>query len=158
MSLGYRRQVVPNSMPSVDTAGLRVRAGLVTADRLRRTRARQRRAWRAAPYMAASSLCAGLVGGIRGWSTIVPLALLGAGFCGLAAYAFFTRRSRQVSDAVAAAIDRDAGLDGELRSAHWFAARQQREAWADFHVNRAADRIASFDWGRLYPRPTDRRA
>jgi hypothetical protein len=156
-ALRYRRYVVRNSGPSPDSAAC-VRAGLAVADRLRRSRDRKRRAWRGAPFVAAFSLCAGLIGVVRHWSGLVPPALLAAGFVLLIAYGCLTRRTRNISDAVAAAIDRDAGLDGELRSAHWFAARDTRDHWADFHVDRAADRIASFDWASVYPPPRDRRA
>jgi len=143
---------------SLDTAGTRLRAGLATADRLRRLRGRRRRAWRAAPYVAAFALCAGLIGGLKSWPVVLPLTLLGAGLCLLAAYGCLARRTRNISDSVAAAIDADAGLHGELRSAHWFAARDTHDAWADFHVDRAADRTASIDWSTVYPPPTDRRA
>jgi hypothetical protein len=157
-SLRYRRQVVHGSTPSRESAATRFRASLAAADRLRRARDRRRRAWRGAPYVAALSLCIGLLGEIREWSAVLPLTLLGAGLSILTVYACLTRRGRAVSDPLAAAIDRDAGLDGELRSANWFAARETRDGWADFHLDRAADRIASLDWARIYPSLTDRRA
>jgi hypothetical protein len=137
---------------------MRLRGSLSDADRFRRRRDRQRRAWRAAPYLSALSLSVGLVGGIRGWSAVLPLALLGTGLWVLAAYALFSRRTRDIPDAVAAAIDRQAGLDGELRSANWFVTREKLDAWAEFHVDRAAERVRSFDWGSVYPPATDRRA
>src|SRR5581483_4251341 len=56
-----------------------------------------------------------------------------------------------------------AGLNGELRSAHWFAAQRAGEAgweagqtasgWAAFHVAQAAERATAVDWQRLYPAP-----
>ncbi len=137
---------------------MRLRGSLSDANRFRRARDRRRRAWRAAPYLAALSLSIGLLGGIRGWPPVLPLALLGTGLCVLAAYALFSRATRDIPDAVAAAIDREAGLDGELRSANWFTTRAALDAWAEFHVDRAADRVRSFDWASVYRPATDRRA
>jgi hypothetical protein len=108
--------------------------------------------------VAAFGLCAGLIGGVRGWSVAFPLTLLATGFCVLVVYACLTRRTRTIPDTVAAAIDADADLHGELRSANWFAASDLRDGWAAFHVDRAADRIAAIDWSSIYPRRTDRRA
>lgn len=142
--------MVRDSASSSETAGTRLRTAVAGADRLRRARERQRRAWRSAPYVAAASLCAGLLGAVRGWPAVLPPELLVAGLGVLIAYAYLTRRSRTISDRAAAAIDADAGLNGELRSAHWFAARDTHDPWADFHVERAADRLAAFDWPRVY--------
>jgi hypothetical protein len=149
---------VPDFTSSPGTAAIRLRGSLSDANRFRRARDRRRRAWRAAPYLAGLSLSIGLVGGIRGWSPVLPLALLGTGLCLLAAYALFSRGTRDIPDAVAAAIDREAGLDGELRSANWFATREALDAWAEFHVDRAAERVRSFNWASVYRPSTDRRA
>jgi len=105
------------------------------------------------------SLCAGLIGGLTHWPGLVGPAILAAGFLVLITYACMARRRpRSISDGLAAAIDRDAGLHDELRSAAWFATRETRDGWTDFHVDRAADRIASVDWPRLYPSPANRPA
>jgi hypothetical protein len=81
-----------------------------------------------------------------------------AGVAGLALYAYISRRARTVSDSVASTIDADAGLAGELRSARWFADRELRDAWAQFHVDRAAERLSRIDWTALYPPRGARRA
>ena len=60
-------------------------------------------------------------------------------------------RRRQTTDAIAAAVDRDAALRGELRSAHWFESQRRRRRLDAFHVDRAADRAAGVDWTGLYP-------
>ena len=52
---------------------------------------------------------------------------------------------------MASAIDADAGLGGELRSASWFAASESRNPWTELHIERAADRMHSVDWSQLYP-------
>ena len=88
---------------------------------------------------------------------MVPAAVLGAGAAALAVYAVASRRGQPVSDAAATAIDADAGMAGELRSAAWFAARGRRDDWADFHIERAASRLRAVDWRQLYP-PVQARA
>ena len=81
----------------------------------------------------------------------MPVLVLLVGACALILFAFFSRRRRPVSDAVAKAIDVDAGSRGELRSANWFAARETRDAWADFHLARAAEHLQRINWSELYP-------
>jgi hypothetical protein len=56
-----------------------------------------------------------------------------------------------VSDAIAAGIDDAARLGGELRSATWFASRETRDAWAEYHLDRAARRLGAADWAVLFP-------
>ena len=86
-----------------------------------------------------------------GWSAWTPALVLLAGAAALIVYILIATRARSLSDPAAAAIDRDAELGGELRSASWFAARDARDAWADHHLERAAARLNGFDWARLYP-------
>ena len=81
----------------------------------------------------------------------MPLAALGAAAVILLGRVFFARREHTVSDAVAAGIDETAGLGGELRSASWFASRDTRDSWADYHLGRAARRLGDADWRALYP-------
>src|SRR5207249_11254622 len=69
----------------------------------------------------------------------------------LALFAYLGSRIRPVSDTVAARLDRDAGLDGELRSASWFAESDRRDPWTIFHLERAAERVRLIDWTQLYP-------
>jgi hypothetical protein len=56
-----------------------------------------------------------------------------------------------MSDAVASAVDRDAQLGGELRSAAWFAVRGSEEPWISFHIARAAERAGSIEFRSVYP-------
>ena len=81
------------------------------------------------------------------WSLAIPAAAA----LGLAGYLSIMRRQPRVSDAVAAEVDRDAELGGELRSAAWFAARGSDEPWVSFHVARAAERVASVEFRSVYP-------
>ena len=86
-----------------------------------------------------------------GWSAWTPAAVVAIGVVALAAYIFVVTRPRALVDRAAAAIDLDAGLGGELRSASWFANREARDEWADLHLERAAARLSNVDWSRLYP-------
>jgi hypothetical protein len=143
--------VIPETGPANRPAGEVVRTRLVLADTLRRRREAGRRIWRVAPFIAAVGL--GLAAGTRwaGWPTVLALGALVIGGAGLVVYALVSRRDHAVSDAVAARIDTDAGLRGELRSASWFAARDTRDMWAEVHLDRAATRLGRIDWAGLYP-------
>ena len=77
--------------------------------------------------------------------------MLVLGGAALAAYVLAAVRRHAVSDAVAAGVDEDAGLRGELRSASWFAGRERRDGWANLHLQRAAARLETVRWAALYP-------
>ena len=128
-----------------------VRRELAAADQRRRLQAADAAFWRAAPVVMAA--CAGLaaVSRWRGWPALLPLGVLAAAIAVLLGRAWLARRPRGVTDAVAAAIDETAGLGGELRSAGWFASRDERDSWAGYHLDRAAKRMAAIDWAGLYP-------
>jgi hypothetical protein len=138
----------------LDTEAARgvVRAEVAMADRRRRRREVSRRVWRLAPLLAGLAVGAALVTRWIGLSLMVPLGVLAGASGVLVAYAFFAARKRPVSDRVASLIDADAGMDGELRSASWFAERDVASEWADFHLRAAAARLQGTDWTRLYPR------
>src|SRR4051794_16506638 len=135
-----------------------VRARVAEADRLRRLRDESVRVWRVAPPAAA--MCLGLAAASRwaGWPAVVPFAALAVGAAVLGLMLFLVRRDREVSDATAAALDEGAALGGELRSAHWFARRDDGDPWIEFHLARAAERVQSVDWKRLYSPPPSARA
>jgi hypothetical protein len=135
-----------------------VRDAVAGADRHRRARDASHRLWRAAPIVAGAALAVAAVSRWRGWPVLVPLAALALGAVALTAYVWVSRRRHDVSDAAAAGIDADASLGGELRSASWFAGRDIGTDWADFHLHRAAERLASTDWTLLYPVGRARRA
>lgn len=107
--------------------------------------------WRAAPFVTAATVCFAAASRWRGWPASLPLSILAVAILFLLGRAFLARRQHAISDAVASAIDKNAGLGGELRSASWFALRDTRDAWADYHLARAARRLEAADWGTLYP-------
>jgi hypothetical protein len=106
-----------------------------------------------APIVAGVALGLAAVSRWTGWTGSLALAILGFGFAGLIAYAIARRRGRTVTDTEAAALDRDAGLGGELRSAAWFAGLADRDVWSSFHLDRAAARLQAVNWGARYPAP-----
>lgn len=61
------------------------------------------------------------------------------------------RHVDHVSDETAAAIDDEVRLEGELRSATWFASHSADDPWAQFHLQRAANRFESIDFAQYYP-------
>ena len=124
---------------------------MARADRVRRGRYAHRLIAYAAPIVAAVLLGTALAGRFFGWSRWVPVTGVVLAILGLAAYAWFLRRSRATSDAIAPRVDHDAALRGELRSAHWFEANGPRDEWAEFHLQTASTRASQVDWSTLYP-------
>jgi hypothetical protein len=124
------------------------------ADRQRRARIADRLLSRTAPWVALGLLVLAIVGRFAGWPRWIPLAALAVTAVVLGVFAVLQRRALPTSDATANAVDQDAGLRGELRSAHWFEAiapETERNAWAAYHMDVAADRAAKVDWPALYP-------
>lgn len=138
-------------MPDEPTSAERVLAGLAAADHHRRAGSASRALWRAAPGVAAAAVCVAALARWRGWSPVLSLSVLVMATVALLVRTWLLRRRRSVSDAGAAGIDRAAGLGGELRSARWFASSGPRDAWAEYHLDRAAARLATADWSALYP-------
>jgi hypothetical protein len=128
-----------------------VRDGLAAGDRRRRAREATRRMWLVAPALAAICLATAALARWAAWSPLVPICMLAAAVALGGIYFTLRRRPRPLSDAAAAIIDADARMAGELRSASWFAARDLRDDWAALHVERAAERLRTTDWRRLYP-------
>lgn len=87
----------------------------------------------------------------RNAPVVIPFAMLAAAGVVWIVYAYVRRHGARVSDATAAAIDDEAGLGGELRSAAWFATRGTTDPWAGLHLGRAAERLESTDFAQLYP-------
>jgi hypothetical protein len=139
----------PEFVPSA--AGAAVRAALAAADRRRRAREASRLLWRAAPVIAGAALAVAVARRWMPWGAWAPAAVLIAGVVGLAAYIFVATRARTLADRAASTIDVDADLGGELRSASWFASRNEQDDWADLHLERAAARLKGIDWAQLYP-------
>jgi hypothetical protein len=128
-----------------------VRDVVAEADQLRRSREAARLLARLAPRASGTALVAAILGGWMGWPRVLPLGLLGGSGVLLVVWALVLRRPRPASDAVAARVDRDAGLAGELRSAHWFESADARDSWVEYHVARALVRVRSVDWRTCYP-------
>ncbi len=129
----------------------RVQAVVEHADRRRRGTDAVKLVVRLAPGGAAFFLAAALATRIVGWSWIWPASLAGAIAVALAALVVVRGRSRAATDAIAARVDDDASLRGELRSAHWFSSAASQDAWASYHLSVAADRGEGVDWLALYP-------
>ena len=110
-----------------------------------------RRLWRVAPVVAASGLLVIVAARWAGAPRTVPLVAVGVSLAVLASYLYLRERGRAIGDAVAAGIDNDGGFGGELRSASWFAAKDTRDEWTAFHLDRAAARFSGMDWASLYP-------
>jgi hypothetical protein len=106
---------------------------------------------RLAPAAGLIVLLAGILGHLAGWSIAVPLAAAGVMAAAMLGTAWLTRRTRPTTDEIAARVDADAGLSGELRSAHWFATAPAGDDWTAFHVEQAAGRCSRVEWRTVYP-------
>ena len=126
-------------------------SAITVAVRHRRARETSRLLWRIAPATAAVVLVVSLVVRWVHASPLIPLGILAAACLTWAAFALIRRHSDRVSDHTAAAIDSEVRLDGELRSAAWFASKGTSDPWADFHLQHAATRLESVDFAEHYP-------
>ncbi len=124
---------------------------MARADGRRRRRDAVRVLARLAPGAAALAFVLAIASRLAGWSGAWPMGLGGLILAALAAYVLVRGRRRATTDAIAARVDDDATLHGELRSAHWFASAPARDAWAAYHVDQAATRTDGVDWASLYP-------
>ena len=129
-----------------------VRTAVRDADRQRRSRDGLQWLARLAPIAAGLVLVTAAVGRLAGWPARGTVALFIVLAAALTAYFLVQRRSRATTDALAAQIDTDAGLGGELRSAHWFESREANDEWAEYHLDRARERLSAVSWTDLYPR------
>ena len=128
-----------------------VRDQVARGDRVRRARVTMRTIVRLAPWGAFAALALAALGRWLGWRPVLPLSILIVSAAGLGLFAVLAHRRREPSDGVAARVDRDAGLGGELRSAHWFATQGAADPWPVFHIERAAERAARISWPAVYP-------
>jgi hypothetical protein len=119
--------------------------------RTRTARETSRLLWRVAPITAAGILLLALAVRWRQGPPIVPLAALAGACLVWAVVAYVRRHVDRVSDQTAAAIDQETRLGGELRSAAWFASHNPEDPWAEFHLQRAADRLETIDFSEFYP-------
>jgi len=128
-----------------------VRQTVLAADRRRYGRETARMLWRWAPRVALGCAAIALVSRWMHWSLGIPATVFALAVLAGVLFVFVFRRPRPVSDAVAATIDAEAGFAGELRSAAWFASRESRDEWAEYHLEHAAMRLSAHDWAALYP-------
>lgn len=119
--------------------------------RHRKARETSRLLWRIAPASAAVILLLSLAVRWRQASPLIPPTVLAVACVTWAAIALVRRRVDRVSDHTAAAIDTEVQLEGELRSAAWFATRGSTDPWAEFHLQHAAARLESIDFATHYP-------
>jgi hypothetical protein len=129
----------------------RVRDAVTGADRRRRSRDAVRQLARLAPLAAGVGLLAAVIGRFAGWPVAVPIGLLVAVFAALGLRTYLLGRAHPPTDAMASRVDADAGLAGELRSAHWFASGEAHDPWALYHLDHAAQRAEGVSWDTLYP-------
>src|SRR5215831_4647358 len=137
---------------------IQLQDAVARADRARRARETGHRLWAAAPLAAVVCFAVAVAGRFRGWTPAVTLLVLAVSAIALVLYVIVSRRRRALSDTDVSHIDADAGLHGELRSAHWFALAHERDDWIHFHLARAAERVRAVDWAGLYPPPAAGRA
>jgi hypothetical protein len=135
-----------------------VRELVAQADRRRRAQAAAARLQRLAPLTAGIALVAGLMGRLLGGPAWLGVAALVVGAAGLGLYVYLERRTRPTTDTIASAVDADAHLAGELRSAHWFESAGAPDSWAAFHLDRATEHARAVDWTTLYPGTRSARA
>ncbi len=107
---------------------------------------------RVAPWVAGATLALAVAGRLLAWPTSVSWMALAIAAMGLGGWFLWLRRLPAPTDVIAASLDRDAALGGELRSAFWFTDQQEHTSWAAFHVERAAERLAVVPWADFYPR------
>lgn len=113
---------------------------------------------RVAPLLAGALFLVSVVSYFVHWPFVVVAGAAVAVLIAAAAVFWAGRRARPLTDEVAARIDRDADLRGELRSAHWFAVRERADDWVRFHLDRAASQFGGITWGDVYPPVRARRA
>ena len=128
-------------MAETAASEVEIENAVARADRARRGRDAAARLWRIAPIAAGFCLALAVGGRLVGWTPWASLIGLAIAALALAAYVLAARRHRRVSDGEVSHIDAHAGLQGELRSAHWFASAPDRDDWIHFHLARAAERV-----------------
>ena len=126
-------------------------SAITKAVRQRRARETSRLLWRIAPATAGLVLLLSAAVRWRHASPVIPLGVLAAAGVVWSIFALVRRRIDRVSDHAAAAIDNDVRLDGELRSAAWFASHPSADPWAEFHLEHAAARLETIDFSSHYP-------
>lgn len=135
-----------------------VRDLVARADRYRRARTASLRLRTLAPAAALVCLLLAVTNWLLGVSPWIAVGALSGCAVAATAYLVLQGRLRPTSDAIASAVDADAGLAGELRSAHWFEAETDRDDWSAYHLKQATSRAQDVNWASLYPRVKSARA
>ncbi|HUL72927.1 MAG TPA: hypothetical protein VLT86_07485 [Vicinamibacterales bacterium] len=138
---------MPDGLPTRDV----VRQSVIEALARRRARQAARQLVRGVPWVALGVLVVAAVARLLKWPPVIPWATLGMAAVGVLGWWFVSRRRLAPTDAIAAAVDADAGLGGELRSAFWFAGETEAGEWAAFHLDVAASRLKVVRWEEFYP-------
>ncbi len=103
-----------------------------------------------APSAAALLVVGVVLARVTGGPTALILVLFAASLAYLATIAVRAAWPARRVDIAAERLDRDAHLDGALRSAHWFATHPAGTPWITFHLNTAAERLRDVNWGAVY--------
>ncbi|MFI5178661.1 MAG: hypothetical protein ACHQO8_08860 [Vicinamibacterales bacterium] len=129
-----------------------VRQAVAVALARRRARHTTRQLVRVAPWVALGALVVALLARLLGWPAVIPWTTFGVALMATLAWFLVSRRRVVPTDPIAATLDAEAGLRGELRSAFWFAAQPEASQWAAFHLDVAASRLKVVKWEEFYPR------
>lgn len=124
---------------------------LARAEQLRRRRFVTRHLLRVVPATAGVLLVTAAIVRLVGAPVSIFWAVFAIAVAGVAVFAWIAGRVPPLTDAAALQLDTDAGLQGELRSAHWFAANPVSNPWTSFHLDRATGHIDSVSWSSVYP-------
>jgi hypothetical protein len=130
----------------------RVQDIVARADRRRRVRGAVGLVVRLAPAAAGITLVLAVLSRLFRWPLALPIGVGIAFALALAVLVVVRGRPRSTTDVIAARVDDDATMRGELRSAHWFAAKSEHDEWATYHLDQAVTRAEGIDWAALYPR------
>ncbi|MEO7275287.1 MAG: hypothetical protein ABIX28_14185 [Vicinamibacterales bacterium] len=139
-------------------AGQSVHAIAVRGDRARRRSAAYLRVARHAPAVAAVACLASALSPVLGGPRVLGPILLAVGVV-VAGVSIVAARflPRGLHDRAVAELDRAAGLEGSLRSAHWFVGHTPAAAdvgpsgsWIASHLEDAASRAGRVDWARVF--------
>lgn len=138
----------------------RILTAVAQAETLRRRRLLTRWLLRIVPMAAGASLVTAALVRLLHAPLAVFWIIIAALLAAVAVSTMLKGRVPAVTDAAAAHLDADAALNGELRSAHWFASSESQGVapadvdvtrWTSFHLERATARVEEVSWDQVYP-------
>ena len=127
-----------------------IKRAVAVGDRRRRWVEAVNAVVRQSPLAAAVLVASIVLTRVAGGSAAVFFVFFAATLVYLAVTALRAAWPARGVDITAERLDRDAHLDGALRSAHWFATHPAGTPWIAFHVSAAADRLRDVDWRGVY--------